>query len=227
MNTNLSGVTRTKTSSCDILNSFSRYKPEEEKKVRKFEVKEDKTLKLKDIFRGYKIGLDFWNKYHENTLSLIKGIKYIAKDVTNFSISLAEFQDEEDFGERAGIFLSTLINNCKEQNFTIITEHISQPIPHLGDQNTKNIIVEGNAGNWVGWEMKKGCITVEGNAGWGVGRWMEGGMIHLEGDYKSLYNTIVGGDIYHKGKLIVKNGKKWVMTNPAMILNNACALNKE
>jgi len=34
------------------------------------------------------------------------------------------------------------------------------------------------------------------------------GKIHLNGDYKGLGDYIYGGNIYHKGKLIVKGGKK-------------------
>jgi len=37
---------------------------------------------------------------------------------------------------------------------------------------------------------------------------MKDGKIHLNGDYKSLGDFILGGNIYHKGKLIVENGKR-------------------
>jgi len=39
---------------------------------------------------------------------------------------------------------------------------------------------------------------------------MEGGKIHLNGDYESLDDYISGGNIYHKGKLIVENGMKLI-----------------
>jgi len=37
---------------------------------------------------------------------------------------------------------------------------------------------------------------------------MEGGEIYLNGDYESLSNSVSGGNIYHKGKLIVENGRR-------------------
>ena len=89
------------------------------------------------------------------------------------------------------------------------------------------ITVNGNAGSWVGWSMEGGKITINGNVGWGVGDGMKGGKItvngntgeragigmkrgeiHLNGDYEGLANYIHGGNIYHKDKLIVENGRK-------------------
>jgi formylmethanofuran dehydrogenase subunit C len=55
--------------------------------------------------------------------------------------------------------------------------------------------------------MKKGDIVVEGNAGLNIGEAMTGGNIHLNGDYQ-LSDRINGGNIYHKGKPIVLNGRK-------------------
>jgi len=37
---------------------------------------------------------------------------------------------------------------------------------------------------------------------------MKNGKIHLIGKYKSLSNHIYRGNIYHKDKLIVENGKR-------------------
>jgi len=78
------------------------------------------------------------------------------------------------------------------------------------DMEGGKITVNGNAGERVGWEMKDGEITVNGNAGERVGWFMEGGKIHLNGDYESLSGYISGGNIYHKGKLIVENGRKLI-----------------
>jgi len=72
------------------------------------------------------------------------------------------------------------------------------------------ITINGNAGDRVGYEMKDGKITIKGNAGDWIGWYMEGGKIHLNGDYESLSNYINGGNIYHKGKLIVENGRKLI-----------------
>ena len=69
------------------------------------------------------------------------------------------------------------------------------------------ITINGNVGKCVGGFMKDGKITIKGNAGYWVGEGMENGEIYLNGDYESLGHLIHGGNIYHKGKLIVEEGR--------------------
>ena len=92
---------------------------------------------------------------------------------------------------------------------------------HVGSgMDGGEIIINGNA-SYVGSYMRKGKIVVYGNARGDIGWNMKGGEIHLNGDYGSisqlpkpisLIYTLIpflkGGKIYHKGKLIVKNGRK-------------------
>jgi hypothetical protein len=70
------------------------------------------------------------------------------------------------------------------------------------------IILRGNSGNYLGGFMEKGTIISFGDSKKGVGLCMKGGKIYLEGEYKSITTMIQGGDIYHKGKLIIKDGKE-------------------
>ena len=65
------------------------------------------------------------------------------------------------------------------------------------------IIVEGNAGNGVGYGMEGGIIDIKGYADYYVGSGMRGGKIYLEKDYKSISSDIRGGEIYHKGELVI------------------------
>lgn len=242
------------------------YAPETEKKFRNLAVKEDETLKkLKDAYRKLEYQGD--GEEYNTAVSLIYCIKYSSEDVTNFSIALAEFQEDGFYNYRAGLLLSALVNESKEDNFMIITEHLGQRIDKLGHHNKKNLVIQGNTGGsvgewmesgtvtvqgdvgrWVGINMKDGRITIQGNAGYGVGcsmeagkiivkgnagadvgRYMkggtiivkgnagdnvgfemEGGKIHLEGKYGSFYGPKRGEipRIYHKGRLIVKDGKR-------------------
>jgi hypothetical protein len=69
------------------------------------------------------------------------------------------------------------------------------------------LIVAGNADDFLGTSMYGGEIVVNGNAGNNIGREMSGGIIRLNGDFASLGKLMEGGDIYHRGKLIVKDGK--------------------
>jgi len=79
-----------------------------------------------------------------------------------------------------------------------------------GDMKNGEITINGNAEGEVGLGMKSGKITINGNAGDYVGYGMKGGEIHLNGDYESLSDYIHGGNIYHKGKLIVKGGRRLI-----------------
>jgi hypothetical protein len=154
-------------------------------------------------------------------LNKIKIPRYSAKDIETFSLAIAEFQDEVKFSDKAGLFLSALINNCRDEKFVIHTTHLVQPINSFGYQNRKNITVDGNIGTSVGYDMEVGVITVNGNAGFGVGCGMRGGRIivqgdcgynvginmsggeiHIEGSYE-ISRSIVSGKIFHNGNLIV------------------------
>jgi formylmethanofuran dehydrogenase subunit C len=74
-----------------------------------------------------------------------------------------------------------------------------------------SIIVKGNIGVSGGYDMRGGSLIVYKDAGVFVGNHMEGGEIHLHRDYGDIFDTnMKGGKVYHKGKLIVKGGKKEV-----------------
>ncbi|NYZ73919.1 hypothetical protein H0O00_02140 [Candidatus Micrarchaeota archaeon] len=208
-----------------MANRFGKYKPETEKAVRKVDVKEDETLKkMKTAWKAcsytHNSTMDYARMF-KILKKILKKVKYTAKDVENFSIAIAEFQEETDFGGKAGFFLSALMNKCKDRQFAIHTNHLAGFIHYLGYKNTKNITVDGNAGVNVGWRMKCGTITVNGNARSHVGEGMEDGSIIVEGDagrsngwdmkggeihFNGDYNGIgfnVDGKIFHKGKLII------------------------
>jgi formylmethanofuran dehydrogenase subunit C len=149
----------------------------------------------------------------------IKELKYSAKDVETFSIVIAEFQGEENFSNKAGLFLSALINNSGEKDFVIHTAHLSEPVHFIGNGSKKNIsvkgdagdcvghmmesgtvIVEGNAGNMTGVEMTGGTITVKGNAGKDIGNRMKDGVIIVEGCAgQNIGSAMKGGAITVKG----------------------------
>jgi len=69
------------------------------------------------------------------------------------------------------------------------------------------IYIQGDSNLFLGAGMKGGRIVVRGNADGYVGEKMNGGEIHLFGDYE-LSQDIQGGNIYHQGELIVKDGRK-------------------
>ncbi|NYZ74489.1 hypothetical protein H0O00_05070 [Candidatus Micrarchaeota archaeon] len=183
-----------------MANRFSRYKPETERAVRKVEVVEDETLKqMKEAWKKCSHTSSPATDYAK-MLEFAQKLECSAKDIENFSLALVEFQSENRFSDRVAIFLSALINKSKETEFVIHTNHVAQPIHNLGYKNAKNITVEGNASNYVGYLMKDGIIIMHGSSGENVGYYMEGGIIKVNGD--------VGNYLAHcmKGGIIKVNG---------------------
>ena len=203
---------------------FDKYKPEEEKDVRKQEVTLDPVLEqLLKAWHRYRMPTAEPDRYYAALMDLhiLKKTKYSAKDVERFSLLLGEYQNEANFPEKAGLFLSALINRGKDRTYVIHTRHLTMPPEQLGFMNKKNIIVEGdvgdavghvmaggtitvngNAGDSVGEGMGPGTITVNGNAGWGIGESMEGGTITVNGDGgDSIGLHMTDGEIYVAGNL--------------------------
>ena len=202
-----------------MANKFSRYKPEEEQVVRKAEVFENRTQKqLKDVWKacGY---TRLPNADYSRMANALAGLRYSAKDIEEFSLALGGLEGEERFPLKAGVFLSALINNCHEQVFAVHIAHLAEKPDCMGYRNTKQIIVrgdcgnslgyemmggsitvEGNVGHWTGGFMKQGAITVKGNAGHDIGQLMEGGSITIEGDAgQTVGSGMRGGSITVNG----------------------------
>jgi formylmethanofuran dehydrogenase subunit C len=69
------------------------------------------------------------------------------------------------------------------------------------------ITINGDCTSNVGYNMEGGKIIVNGNAGYSPGIEMKSGVIELNGDYTKLSDHINGGDIWHRGIQIVKDGR--------------------
>lgn len=210
-------------------NPFRRYKKEDAKAVRVPEVKENAAIaQLRDAWDTF--GYDHIHSDPENVyqiaLAAIEKIQYTKRDVEMFSIVLVQFQEESNFDIKAGLFLSALINNCSSDEFVIHTTHLDESLSYLGFQNTKNITIEGDVGRFLGCLMQGGEILVNGNAGYnaaaymrkgkiivkgncdmGLGSSIMGGRIDIYGRIGSLGMKMRGGNIYHRGTLIVENGQ--------------------
>jgi len=199
---------------------FGKYKPEAEKDVRKVEVKEDRVLEqLKAALRKFEYNdNEYSDANYKNALGHVKDLVYSAKDVENFSVALAGFQDENRCSEKAGHFLSALINNGKDSEYVIHTRHLNRGIDFLGYGNTKNITVEGDVGVFVGENMRCGTITVNGSAGEYAGAKMEGGTITVNGNALHwVGNEMKGGKITVNGN--VPRGIGWHMQGGSITVN--------
>ncbi|MDD5171803.1 MAG: hypothetical protein PHF60_02090 [Candidatus ainarchaeum sp.] len=171
------------TSALALVKGFGGYKPMDEQPVRKVVVVEDETLRqLKAVWSRTGYSEIIFNEYYDKLSTVMIPLSYSASDVERFSIALAEFQEGRNFQDNAGVFLSALINNCKDDTFVVHTAQFVEPICFLGYRNMKNIVVDGAVGNQAGTVMSDGTITVQGNAGEHVGSGMTGGTIIVEGN---------------------------------------------
>ncbi len=213
---------------------FSRYGPIQSHEVRDIKVAESETLKkLKAAWQTYELQVDVkdnlvnFNSNYERSLSILKDLEYSAKDVELFSIALAEFQDENYFAQKAGLFLSALINAGRESDYVIHTTHLQKELSDLCYRNEKNVIVKGNVGVDFGTESVKGSMIVDGNAHLLVGHLMNSGKITVRGNSKGWVGqsmrsgTIIingdGGDFVgaemKDGKIIIRGNANGAVGN--------------
>ena len=113
-------------------------------------------------------------------------LEYDAADVTSFSLTLAKYEGYEQVGERAGIFLSALVNAGKDKEYTIYADQIQ--IFYLGTYNSKDLTIIGNCGGGLATEMVGGSITVNGNCN-DIGNFIRSGQITVNG-YVRLVTTV-------------------------------------
>jgi formylmethanofuran dehydrogenase subunit C len=171
------------------------------------------------------IGMDaFLCDGFPNLVKQLKVFGSTAENITDFSLALGDLQDGEQltdeekefflghetisyisstnrkFANKAGIFLSALIEAAEGSDFTIQTDHLKTPPRMLGLCNTKKIVVNGCVGDLLGMNMMEGSITVFGDAKDEVGHSMEGGKITVKG------NTGMETGIFIKGGEITVEG---------------------
>ncbi len=137
---------------------------------------------------------------------LVREINYTAKDVLSFSIKLKEYENRENFSRVTGLFLAALTNNSEEENFNIITEHLSNQFTLLGYENKKNLTILGDTWDGVGFKLRNGKITIMGDVGMNSGSDMTGGELIIEGNAGDLIGPDMTGGVIR----VKKNAKGWV-----------------
>ena len=198
---------------------------------KKIELARNPTLEA--IIRCFEIVVpdkgNFRNELRHVNRDLLSDHEIRASDIEAFSLLLRQYEQRIGLPSyEVGSYLSSLIERCLDSEVIIHTRHLETPIDYLGrDNDGKSIRIKGDAGSHLGMNMKSGLIIVEGNAGDNLARNMEGGEIHLKGnagyhlgmdmkggalyingDYKNIANFIEGGNIYHKCRPVVLNGKQ-------------------
>jgi hypothetical protein len=194
-----------------VNNLFSGLNPEsEEPEDKSFQV--EMNPNLEEIVKGFEKLLKDniskpWDYIYNQSLDLIKN-SYSSKNISNFVILSKKFESYRYFKVSLGYFLSVLINKSNDLEFKLNTKHLEKYPAYLGYKNNgKIIIVNGSVDSCVGDSMIDGNININGYAGLYVGTGLIGGTIHLNGEYECLTKWFYGGNIFHKGIQIVKDGK--------------------
>ncbi|MBI4919493.1 hypothetical protein HY837_06170 [archaeon] len=143
-------------------------------------------------------GLNYRN-FHEK----IKDLKLTSKDISDFSIRLKDYEQAHG-GLNApcvGVFLSVLINECEENDFTLMLNHLETELYFVGLWNKKNITVYGNVYH-AAEEMQKGTLIINGVPKQELGRSLCGGKIIVNGSTEAdLGPKMTRGEIHVKGDM--------------------------
>ena len=191
----------------DARKKFSRFKKENAKPVRELR-KAEETEKLREMKRLCKWLIECYMKpddlkgeFSGPLEGKLSRIDYTAKDVEEFSIMMKELEGPNEIGEALAAFIESLIYVCDDDNFVIHTSHLSYDIAvGMAGMEGKTVTVIGDL-DVAGESMHSGKLIVTGNVRV-VSNGMLGGEIHIEGECKEIME-ILGGKVYHKGKLIV------------------------
>src|SRR5208283_1236224 len=206
-------VVRNKPTRLAASSRFGPFKPESEQRIRSVLVQQDPKLEaMMAAWKSVEYSGQNSGECYGNCVTAVRNLDYSAKEVERFSLSIAEFQNEDGFGKKFGLFLSALVNTSQEDEFVIHTTNLDC-IDFIGYRNEKEVIVKGNCDRGIGSEMKGGSIqvegnaeeigagmeygkiTVKGNAGGKIGWFMKGGEITVDGNAGEVGRCMFNGSI--------------------------------
>jgi hypothetical protein len=203
----------------NMRNPFTGLKPEMAQSERTQQISETALVRITRVWKAFTLpGLismigvskEGCDEVTQELMSRMKNIEYTAKDVEEFSKRLVTLQEgEENFPLKAGLFLSALINNAKDEDFVVHTAQLKRKPTCLGYLNTKNVVVEGGLAWGAAYRMITGTFEVKGNIGKAGGRNMDCGELIIRGNaQKELGKQMKGGKISTYGKVVSVGGDR-------------------
>ena len=193
-------------SSMDARKKFSRFKRERPKASRILQLSDEKVGQLLKLWE-----FPIWDDQissddeYAGVLRAVEGLNFSAREIEEFSKALGALQNEEDFGGKAGLLLSALINSGKDRDYTIHTRKL--PYIHcIGYRNCKDLTVVGRAGDYACRQMQGGTVVIRGNAGEQLGHRMKAGTIIVERNSKNR----VGWDMDGGSITVRRNARRSV-----------------
>jgi formylmethanofuran dehydrogenase subunit C len=162
---------------------FGRYRTETEKTSRRPDVEE--SAELRGIMKAWEryTASERWdlNRDYEKVCAAIEGLDYSARDVEGFCALLEGLARDDMFRNRAGFFLSGLMNMGKDGRYELTIPE-GMEIDYIGMRNIKDVTVYGDVGGHAGLDNSGGILRILGDAGMSLGHGSGGGSIVLEGD---------------------------------------------
>ncbi|MFH0860797.1 MAG: hypothetical protein V1921_06315 [Candidatus Altiarchaeota archaeon] len=126
-------------------------------------------------------------------LKATKGLNVDSKQLENILRDLhANYSQDRNFADGAGLLLSALVNNSEHDEFEIETP---VPLNYVGTGliEGKTLRIKGNVGDHAGDSMQGGTLNIKGNAGHSTGDGMHGGEINVTG----FTRTFTGSNMNH------------------------------
>lgn len=130
---------------------------------------------------------------------LASSIRTPSELIERFSLFLADYSLVPFFIMKAGFFLSALVNESGDDLHMLRTSNLPKGLDYMGYRNRKEIIVDGDVGDFAGAEMLRGEMMIHGNAGMSLGERIGGGDIIVTGDTANLSGCMMKG-----GSLIIQ-----------------------
>ncbi|MFA5856850.1 MAG: hypothetical protein WC867_05805 [Candidatus Pacearchaeota archaeon] len=145
--------------------------------------------------------------------------QYTSDEIQEFVNRVEMGSKLKNFNDYLGLFISSLINNSKEEIIKLKLNFLYAKVNDLGAYNQKTLIINGNVGNSLGWNnQENGLIELNGNCGENAGVCMNGGMIVINGNCDESPGTrMCGGYIEINGDCEKAVG--WGMENGKIKIN--------
>ncbi|MFH0860863.1 MAG: hypothetical protein V1921_06645 [Candidatus Altiarchaeota archaeon] len=191
-----------------------------EKAVRVYE--ENKGMSLKDSDPLMFSDERAWSRYYDKISEELGDINVDSVQLQRiYDAILPNYALDESGTQRAGMFLTALIQKSKESELKLTLHH---PVDALGYKlkAEKTVRIKGNIGSHTGYDMERGRFEIDGNAENKTGIFMKNGVIHITGNAGYFTGTGMengelridgktadrvspnfrGGKIYENGKLV-------------------------
>ena len=140
-------------------------------------------------------------QFYAEACEQLAAIQSGSKDVMAFSRKLKSHRHMEGIAAKAGLFISAMVATSAEQQFVISPNGLDKPLEYIGYENSKELVIIGDAGAHLGFRMTGGSIFVDGDAGTETGAHMTDGTIWVQGDAAERAGLFMrGGRIHIRGR---------------------------